>query len=300
MDVRIVDHRLNTFLTLCQTMNYRQAAQQLHLTQPAVTRQIQSLEQSFGVKLFCYDGRKLTRTAACRLLEEYAISLRGQYQELTAALQGAERTSLRVGTTKTVGDYIAAPLVQRYLSDPRRGLSLVVDNTRRLLELLDDNQLDCALVEGFFDRRRYDYHLFRQEPFGGICAAGHPFAGRKVSPEELFTQTLLVREPGSGTRNIFEQELADRGYTLASFARVVSAGSFSLIKQLLLGGVGVTFAYQAIARGDPRFAFFTVGEAPSLHEFNFVYLKHTGARHLVDAFLGEEGQEESGKSGELP
>ncbi len=279
-----MDHRLHTFLTLCQTMNYRRTAELLHLTQPAVTRQIQSLEQSFGVKLFQYDGRRLARTAACSLLEEYAVSMRCQYEELTAALGGVEKTSLRVGATKTIGDYVIAPLVEEYLADPGHGLSLTVDNTRCLLEMLNENQLDFALVEGFFDRKRYDCQLFRREEFGGICSAGHPFAGRVVTLEELFAQTLLVREPGSGTRNIFEAELADRGYTLEAFARVVSISSFTLIKRLILGGAGVTFAYRAVAEGDAGFSFFAIHELPSLHEFNFVYLKHSKGGEYVAEF----------------
>lgn len=279
-----MDHRLNTFLTLCQTMNYRRTAELLHLTQPAVTRQIQALEESFGVKLFRYDGRKLFRTDACALLEEYAVSMRYQYEELSAALKGAEKVNLRVGATKTIGDFVIAPMVEGYLSDPKHGLSLMVDNTKRLLELLCDNQLDFALVEGFFDRNRYGYQLFRQEEFTGVCSHGHPFAGRRVCLDELFSQTLLIREPGSGTRNIFEEELADWGYTLGAFARVVSVSSFSLIKQLIIQGVGISFAYRAIAEGDDRFDFFTIHDAPSPHEFNFVYLKHTNAHKYVEEF----------------
>ncbi len=279
-----MDQRLNTFLTLCETMNYRRTAELLHLTQPAVTHQIQSLEQSFGVKLFRYDGRRLSRTASCEVLEEYAISMRYQHEELLAALRGAEKVYLRVGATKTIGDYVIAPLVERYLSNPEHRLSLTVDNTKRLLELLCDNQLDFALVEGFFDRSRFSYRLFRQEEFIGICSCGHPFSGRKVSLEELFSQTLLVRESGSGTRNVFEEELADRGYTLDAFSRVISVSSFALIKRLILREVGITFAYRSITEEDSCFGFFTIHDARSLYEFNFVYLKNTNACKYVEEF----------------
>ena len=74
-----MDPKLQTFLHLCRTMNYRQTAEQLHLSQPAVTRQIQSLEQQYSVKLFTYDGRRLSKTPACLLLEQYAMTL--QYND---------------------------------------------------------------------------------------------------------------------------------------------------------------------------------------------------------------------------
>lgn len=281
-----MDQRLNTFLSLCETMNYHRTAEKLHLTQPAVTRQIQSLEQSLGVRLFSYDGRRLLRTKACDILEDYAVSQRCQFQELRDALQETERLNLRVGATKTIGDYVMAPLVERYLSHPGNRLSLTVDNTDRLLEQLRENQLDFALVEGFFDRSRYDWQPFQRERFVGICPKDHPFSGHVVRPEELFDQTLLVREPGSGTRRIFERELADRGYTLPAFSKVISISSFSLIKYLILRGMGVTFAYEAVAEHDDRFGFFTLGDEVSVYEFNFVYLKHTKAARYVEKFCG--------------
>lgn len=71
-----MDQRLETFLTVCATMNYRKAAEQLHLTQPAVTKQIQALEALYGVRLFTYDSRKLRKTAQGETLEIYAIRTR--------------------------------------------------------------------------------------------------------------------------------------------------------------------------------------------------------------------------------
>ena len=153
-----------------------------------------------------------------------------------------------------------------------------------LLNMLGDNELDFAIVEGFFDKRRYDYTLLRMEPFMGICPADHPFANRRVELEELFDQSLILRERGSGTRDIFETELAGLGHSIGSFRRVISISSFKLIKEMLLAGFGVTFAYAAIIQGDDRFAPFTLGEAPSLHEFNYVYLKGTKAGKYAARF----------------
>ncbi len=193
-----MDRRLETFLAVCQTMNYRRAAEALHLTQPAVTKQIQSLEASYGVRLFSYDGRKLRKTAPGSALEVFAISQRYQEQELERALHAAPRKILRVGATKTIGDYILPPAICSFVRAPEHELQFTVDNTTRLLGQLEAGQLDFVVVEGIFDKRRYDSFLLREEPYIGICAAGHRFAGRRVSPEELLTETLLLREPGSG------------------------------------------------------------------------------------------------------
>lgn len=106
-----MDQRLETFLTVCATMNYRKAAEQLHLTQPAVTKQIQALEALYGVRLFTYDSRKLRKTPQGETLEIYAISQRYQDEELRRALKRQEKTSLRIGATKSIGDYILLPQI---------------------------------------------------------------------------------------------------------------------------------------------------------------------------------------------
>ena len=143
-----MDPKLHTFLTLCQTMNYRMAAERLHLSQPAVTKQIQALEQSLQTKLFTYDGHTLHKTEKCLLLERYAITQQYQFEELQLAIAEKERSLLRIGATKTIGDYVLIDAIKGYLQDPSHEMSLVVDNTKHLLQMLDENQLDFAIIEG--------------------------------------------------------------------------------------------------------------------------------------------------------
>ena len=164
-----MDPKLHTFLVLCQTMNYRLAAERLHLSQPAVTKQIQSLEQSLHTKLFYYDGHNLHKTEKCLLLERYAVSQQYQFEELQLAIADKERLTLRIGATKTIGDYVLIDAIENYLKDPHHELSLVVDNTMHLLQMLDENQLDFAVIEGTFSKTKYDSYLLQMEPFVGIC-----------------------------------------------------------------------------------------------------------------------------------
>ena len=280
-----MDQKLSTFLTLCSTMNYRRAAEALHLTQPAVTKQIQSLEASYGVRLFSYDGRKLRKTAPGSALEVFAISQRYQEQELERALHAAPRKILRVGATKTIGDYILPPAICSFVRAPEHELQFTVDNTTRLLEQLEAGQLDFVVVEGIFDKRRYDSFLLREEPYIGICAAGHRFAGRRVSPEELLSETLLLREPGSGTRNILERELQQCGYTPDAFRSNVCISSFKLIRHLVSEGCGVSFLYEAVVKNDAQFGHFSCPPLTGVHELNVVCLKNTNVPALARRFL---------------
>ena len=280
-----MDAKLHTFLTLCQTMNYRLAAEQLHLSQPAVTKQIQSLEQMLQTKLFHYDGHTLHKTEACLLLERYAISQQYQFEELQLAMADKKRLKLRIGATKTIGDYVLIDAIKAYLSDPAHELSLVVDNTKHLLQMLDENQLDFAVIEGNFSKTKYDSYLLRMEPFVGICAKDSPRCGQTVAVEDLLKQTIIVREEGSGTRRIFEERLTAAGYELNDFSREISISSFVSIKALVAGGIGISFLYNSVVAKENDIGTFTVDGITEPHPFHVVYTRNTNAKFYAEQFL---------------
>ena len=281
-----MDAKLHTFLTLCQTMNYRQAAEHLHLSQPAVTKQIQSLEQSLGAKLFHYDGHALHKTEICLLLERYAISQQYQFEELQLAIADKKRLTLRIGATKTIGDYVLIDAIKDYLRSSNHELSLVVDNTKHLLQMLDENQLDFAIIEGSFSKTKYDSYLLRMEPFVGICAKNSSLCGKHMSIEELLRETIIVREDGSGTRRIFEERLTAAGYELSDFSREVSISSFVSIKALVASGIGISFLYHSVVAKETDIGTFTVDGITEPHAFHVVYTRNTNAKDYAEQFLG--------------
>lgn len=280
-----MDFKLRTFLVLCQTMNYRLAAERLHLSQPAVTKQIQSLEQSLQTKLFYYDGHALHKTEKCLLLERYAISMQYQFEELQLAIAEKERTLLRIGATKTIGDYVLIDAIKDYLREPSHELSLVVDNTKHLLQMLDENQLDFAIIEGTFSKTKYDSYLLRMEPFVGICAKGHPLCGMHIPVRDLLKETIIVREEGSGTRRIFEERLTASGYGLNDFSRTVSISSFVSIKALVAAQIGISFLYDSVVAKDEGIGTFTVDGLTEPHAFHVVYTRNTNAKKYSEQFL---------------
>lgn len=283
-----MDPKLHTFLTLCQTMNYRLAAERLHLSQPAVTKQIQSLEQALQTKLFLYDGHTLHKTEKCLLLERYAISQQYQFQELQLAIADKKRLKLRVGATKTIGDYVLIDAIKDYLRDPGHELSLVVDNTKHLLQMLDENRLDFAVIEGTFSKTKYDSYLLRMEPFVGICAKDSPLSGKHLTIEDLLKETIIVREEGSGTRRIFEERLTASGYGLNDFSREVSISSFVSIKALVAVGVGISFLYRSVVADADNIGTFTIDGITEPHPFHVVYTRNTNAKNYAEQFLGEQ------------
>ena len=281
----MIDYRMNTFLLLCELMNYRKTADALGITQPAVTQQIHYLEHSYGTKLFEYKNSRLHKTEAAVLLEKYSRTARLQDQLLRQKFSSKVR-SLRIGATKTIGDYVLKDEVEHFLRQDCTELTLIVDNTERLLKLLDQNELNFAVVEGYFDHRLYDSQLLRKEPFVGICPKDHPFADQKVPIRELFQETIIHREAGSGTRAILEEKLFGYNESLDRFKRHICISSFPVILDLVKKGVGVSFVYEVLADSDPNIAKFTIKNEPIVRAFNIVYLKNADLHEQIEWFFG--------------
>ena len=283
----MLDYRIDTFLTLCESMNYRKTAEMLHISQPAVTQQIHYLENQYGQKLFVYENRRLVKTEAAAILEQYARAAKLQQQDLLQKLESSPIHTLRIGATKTIGDYYLKEDIRRYLQSPGNALTLIVDNTEHLLRLLEENELDFSVVEGFFDKTRFDSILLRREPFVGICRKDHPFAGREVTMEELLQQTIIHREAGSGTRAILEQELRGYNESLQRFQRHICISSFNIILDLVKQGFGVSFVYNILADSDPALAKFSIRGETVVREFNVVYLKYADMGEKIRLFFGK-------------
>lgn len=247
----MLDTRINTFLVLCETMNYTRAAERLCLTQPAVTHHIHFLEQHYGCRLFSYQGKTLSLTPEGSRLLELARSLAYNSRRVEEAMGAPAPLSLRIGATKTIGEFVIAPRVKRLIKEhPELSFTLIVENTRYLLHALDGLQLDLALIEGYFDRGRYEVLSCRREDFFGVCAPQHPFAGKRVTVEQLLEQRIILREPGSGTRDILEQLLRRHGYGADSFQRQMTVSDFSVIKALLMDSLGISFLYAPVVKGE--------------------------------------------------
>lgn len=283
----MLDHRIDTFLALCDTMNYRETAELLHITQPAVTQHIQFLEREYCCRLFTYENRHLTKTPQAALLEEYARAMRCNEQDIRTRLQTGGIRELKIGATKTIGDYVITSQISQYLRGKDNALTLIVDNTEHLLKLLEENKLDFAIVEGFFDKSRFGSKLLRREPFVGICRRGHPFAGREISLEELLEETIIHREEGSGTRAILEKELYGYNESLSRFHRQICISSFKVILNLVQEGVGVSFVYNVLAESCPEVETFTIQGEHIVREFNLVFLRHTHSEEKIALFFGE-------------
>lgn len=276
------DFRVKTFLTVCQTLNYTRAAEELALTQPAVSQHIAYLEKEYGAKLFTYHRKKLELTRAGRVLRDALSTMAHDdallHERIAEVAHGAA-VQLRIGMTLTAGEYVvAAPLV-RYLSDhPSVQVTVRSGGTQHLLSLMDAGAIDCAFVEGLFDKSSYTANTFRTEKLVAICAADHRFASTPATFEDLLGERLILREPGSGSRDVLAHILAKRNLSPSAFADVCVVESLDIIKIFVAGNLGISFVYEAAVQREVQEGALRIIELPGepiTHDISFVRLPNS-------------------------
>lgn len=275
----MLDYRMDTFLAVCESMHFTRAAEQLGLTQPAVSQHIHALEEHYGRKLFTYQGKKLALTPAGELLRDAARTMRHDESYLAQKLQtlGSTPRCLCFGATLTITEFLLPEYLAAYLlAHPERDLRVISANTQELLTGLDRGTLDFALVEGYFPRRDYGCLLCSQEPYVAVCARDDPLPASPCRLEDLLDRRLILREPGSGTRNILEKYLAARSLSIEDFPRRTEVGNLGAIKALVTQGCGITFLYQRAAQAEldaGTLRCIPLADLSITHDFSFIWRK---------------------------
>lgn len=247
----MLDFRIDTFLAVCQYMNYTRAAQELSITQPAVSQHIRWLEEQYGITLFTYANKRLSLTREGEMLRGVALTMKHDEQMLQHRLHdpGPLAHQLILGVTPTVGtSLIPEPLARYHQQYPNAPITVRVSNTENLCAALDRGELDFAIVEGYFCKSDYDSLLYRREPYLAVCSADYSFERTPRVLSDLLGETLVVREPGSGNREIIRRALSRENATVEDFRAVIQVSDMSVLKKLLLLGCGVGFLYQAAAQ----------------------------------------------------
>lgn len=270
----MLDYRLNTFLTLCEELNYTETAKKLHITQPNVSQHIKYLEDYYEVELFNYENRKLTMTKDGKKLNNLIIRLKAETKKVESIMDDKEQEKIPVnfGATLTIGEYIMPDILKKLDLDKYK-ISMRVENTEALLYKLENSIIDFAMIEGHFDKSKYDTLLFSEEKFIGI---GSYENNKKYKLEDLLSERLIIREKGSGTREVFEHILFDNNLNTSSFKDIVEIGNMNGIQKLVSEDIGISFLYEKASTEFIEKKLVRELNIENLNvyrEFNFVILK---------------------------
>lgn len=249
----MIDFRIDTFITVCNYMNYTRAAETLHITQPAVTQHIQYLENIYQTKLFCYHKKKISLTETGQMLLDAATTMKHDEQYLKKAIlqKHKSRLQLNFGVSLTVGEYLIPKKVAAYAKEHNdTPIRMLVDSTKELLEALNKGGIDFAIVEGNFPKNEYDSEVFGKEELIAVCSSRYPDFKWQASLKDLLKETIIVREKRSGGREILERSLEGKNLTLSDFHNVMEASNIQAIKTFVEEGCGIAFLYATAAEQE--------------------------------------------------
>lgn len=248
-------HQLHIFYMVAAKGSFSAAAQAMHMTQPAVTMQIQSLEEYFGAKLFHRSTKKLQLSDAGRTLLPYAKRSLDLVQETEHAMTHYTNElhgRLQLGASLTIGEYVLPQMLGSFSTKhPRMTLQLQVTNTRQIVEGIRSHQLDLGLVEAPVTDGDVEVEPVMEDELLLIVPAAHHLAGKEiVTPDELMTCSFVLREQGSGTRLVMEETMRQLGMDPTQLKVIMELGSTGAVKSAVEAGMGVTMLSPSAVRHE--------------------------------------------------
>lgn len=236
-------HLLRTFLAVRRHRNYTRAAEEVLLTQPAVSRQVRQLEEELGVRLFEQIGKSLHTTDAGETLAAEAEKLLGAMERTAEAVRfhgSAERGSIRIGASATPGFYLLPGILGRFHRRyPKVALHYTVENSLRIEQKIVRNELDLGFVGAHPANEDLELKPILEDEIVCFTSPSNPLAKvRQIAPDALGNEVWIIREKGSATRQLFEDWLSSKK---GAIRKSIEMTCPETCKALVKAGIGLSF-----------------------------------------------------------
>jgi len=240
--------QLRVFLAVVEYLHFTRAAEALYISQPAVSAAIQNLEEQYGVRLFHRIGRQIEITEAGKLLQAEAQKIIDQVVLTERGLQelnDLQRGELKLGSSLTIGNYWLPDKISQFKRQyPGISVNCTLANTEEICEGTATGQFDLGLVEGEVKpalKTSLEEEIVGSDRLLIVVGKSHPWFERtKISLTELYTTDWVMREPGSGTQQRFEEALQNWGIEVTELNIILVLNSGEMVKAVIENGVGAT------------------------------------------------------------
>jgi len=289
MDTR----QLAAFCAVVERRSFSQAAEQLGVTQPAVSLQIRSLEKRLGVQLLDRSGRRVEPTEAGQKLYRSAQRLLQQEEQLLAELGGEQEGELtgrlEIGaSTGPGGTVLPVVLGEFQRRHPQVRVALTVTDTQHVIEQVGRRELELGVVGAQRRQRGVAFEPFFRDEVVLVVPAGHRFAGKRVAIEELRGEPLVLMQEGAGVRQVIEDELRERGVRLRDFDVRLELGLQESARSAVLAGLGATFISKAAIDADVEAGALAIARVDGLDPSREIFLVRSTGRaesRVAQAFV---------------
>ncbi|NOY13578.1 MAG: LysR family transcriptional regulator [Deltaproteobacteria bacterium] len=234
--------QLEVFISVAQTGNVTRAAEALRISQSAVSMSLAELERLLGEKLFDRRGKRLVVNDQGRALIPKAAAVLSRVAEIDSLFSGPDHQStglLRVGASSTIGNYLMPRIFGAFTDHfSEAGISLDVGNTEHIVQELLRFNIDIGFIEGLCHQPAIETIPWRPDNLAIHVGAGHPLAEKaELSSDDLLQARWILREQGSGTREIFEAALSGKMDSLRVYLEL---GNTEAIKEAVAAGLGIS------------------------------------------------------------
>jgi LysR family transcriptional regulator, transcriptional activator of the cysJI operon len=234
-----MDFRLKVFYTVAQRLNFTKAAAELYISQPAVSKHIQELEETYKTKLFERNGSKIALTPAGAILVDHTKSIFDIYRAIEfdmSSFVSKRKGLLKIGASTTISQYVIPPVLSQFHEkETEISIQLMNGNSEQIETALLNKEIEVGIVEGQSKNQSIKYVPFLKDELVLVCHADHFLAKQNViSIEALKSLRLLTRERGSGTLEVIEYGLKQYGMRLSDLQIEMELGSTESIKTYLL------------------------------------------------------------------
>ncbi|MEF2964560.1 selenium metabolism-associated LysR family transcriptional regulator [Paenibacillus sp. M1] len=286
-------HQLHIFYTVAERGSFSAAAQALHMTQPAVTMQIQALEDYFGSKLLIRSTKKIDLTEAGQTLLPYArrsLELMRETERAMSHYTSMLEGRLQLGASLTIGEYVLprvlGPFGKKY---PDISIALKVMNTTQIIEDILSHQLNFGLVEAPVHHPDMISEPVMEDELKLIVPAHHPLTVKgAIQLSDVAEYPFVLREKGSGTRQVMEAELERRGIRPERLETVMELGSTGAVKSAVEAGLGITIISPSSVKHEQALgllAVLDIEDAEFKRKFYSIHLKSTLLPISAETFL---------------
>ncbi len=287
------DHKLKVFCTVAETKSFSKTSEIIHLTQPAVSLQIQALEEIYETRLFDRSSNTVTLTPAGEILYNYAkdiLSLYASAEKELGTLTRVVKGGITIGASSTIGNYVLPRVIVDFRKKyPKIRAHLLVGNTRRIVEFLNEGTIDLGLVEGEVSRQKITVEKLLSDELVLIMSPKNALAKRaNIRISDIVKEPFILREEGSGTRQVLEKYLAKHGIYPQNMKISLVLGSTESIKQAVEDGAGVSIVSRWAARKESRYGSLKIAtfmEDRFLRDFTLIYTKNIFSSHIFVEFM---------------